>query len=64
MNSQVLSKLKNLNADDKQELLSLLEELDQAKSREKCEDNFLPFVNEMWYAFIHGKHHEIMAEAF
>ena len=64
MNSQVLSKLKNLNADEKQELLSLLEELDQAKSREKCEDNFLPFVNEMWSAFIHGKHHEIMAEAF
>ena len=64
MNSQVLSKLKNLNVDEKQELLSLLEELDQAKSREKCEDNFLPFVNERWAAFIHGKHHEIMAEAF
>ena len=64
MNSQVLSKLQHLSVDEKQELLGLLEELEQAKAREKCADNFLPFVNEMWSAFIHGKHHEIMAEAF
>jgi len=64
MNSQVLSKIQNLSLEDKQELLSLLEELDEAKARETCSQNYLKFVYEMWSAFIHGKHHEVMAEAF
>ena len=64
MNKNVLSKVKNLSANQKQELLSLLEELDKAKNREKCHNDFIPFVREMWSAFIHGKHHEIMADAF
>ena len=64
MNNNVLSKVKNLSAEQKQELLSLLDELEDAKSREKCHDGFMEFVSEMWSAFIHGKHHEIMADAF
>ena len=64
MNSQVLSKIQNLSLEDKEELLSLLEELDEAKAREACTNDYLKFVYEMWTAFIHGKHHEIMAEAF
>ncbi len=32
--------------------------------KERCKNNFLPFVNEMWSAFIAGKHHKDMAEAF
>ena len=64
MNSQVLSKIQNLSLEDKEELLSLLEELDEAKAREACTNDYLKFVYEMWSAFIHGKHHEIMAEAF
>jgi predicted phage terminase large subunit-like protein len=62
--SSVLSKIQNLSVDEKEELLGLLEELEEAKSREHCHDKFLTFVGEMWSAFIHGKHHEIMAEAF
>ena len=64
MNKNVLSKVQNLSTDQKQELLSLLKELEDAKAREKCHDGFMDFVGEMWSAFIHGKHHEIMAEAF
>ena len=64
MNKNVLSKVKNLSSVEKQELLVLLEELEQAKDREKCQNEFMPFVGEMWSAFIHGKHHEIMADAF
>ena len=64
MNKNVLSKVKNLSADQKQELLSLLEELEKAKGREKCHEDFMTFVGEMWSAFIHGRHHEIMADAF
>lgn len=64
MNSQVLSKIQNLSLEDKQELLGLLEELEEAKARESCSEEYLKFVYEMWSAFIHGKHHEVMAEAF
>jgi predicted phage terminase large subunit-like protein len=64
MSNPLLNNLHNLSVEDKRELLSLLEELDAAKLRESCEDKFLSFVNSMWAAFIHGKHHEIMAEAF
>ena len=64
MNTQVLSKLQSLSAEDKQELVFLLRELENSKNREACEAKFLKFVNSMWSAFIHGKHHEIMAEAF
>jgi predicted phage terminase large subunit-like protein len=64
MNKNVLSKVKNLSPVEKQELLVLLEELEQAKDREKCQNEFMSFVGEMWSAFIHGKHHEIMADAF
>jgi predicted phage terminase large subunit-like protein len=31
---------------------------------ERCRDGFLPFVNSMWTAFIAGRHHKIMADAF
>ena len=36
----------------------------QADKEQRCRDNFLPFVREMWPAFIPGNHHKIMAEAF
>ena len=64
MNPQVMSKIQSLSLDDKRELLGLLEELDAAKKREACKDDYLTCVREMWAAFIHGKHHEIMADAF
>ena len=64
MVTSVLDKIQHLSVEDKRELLSLLEELEDAKLREACEDKFLSFVQSMWVAFIHGKHHEIMAEAF
>jgi predicted phage terminase large subunit-like protein len=36
----------------------------KADKQERCKHNFMPFVREMWSAFIPGKHHQIMAEAF
>lgn len=32
--------------------------------KERCREHFMPFVGEMWSAFISGKHHRIMADAF
>lgn len=36
----------------------------KADKVERCKENFLPFVKEMWPVFISGRHHQIMAEAF
>jgi predicted phage terminase large subunit-like protein len=32
--------------------------------KEQCRESFMPFVNNMWAAFISGRHHRIMADAF
>ena len=32
--------------------------------KERCRENFMPFVNSMWAAFISGDHHKRMADAF
>ena len=64
MDKSILSKVGNLSESQKAEILVLLQELEKAKSREKCHDSFMDFVGEVWSAFIHGRHHEIMAEAF
>lgn len=58
------SKIANLPPDQKQEILDLLTELDEAKKKEACKTEFLPFVERMWPSFIGGKHHEIMSDAF
>ena len=60
----ILSDIKNLPMDKKREILALLEELEGVKERESCQNSFLPFVRSQWASFIHGRHHEIMAEAF
>lgn len=32
--------------------------------KERCRENFMPFVRNMWSSFIAGKHHKDMADAF
>ena len=39
-------------------------ELLKADKIERCKENFMPFVGEMWASFISGRHHKIMADAF
>jgi predicted phage terminase large subunit-like protein len=41
-------------------IYQLLEE----DKKERCKENFMPFVGQMWSAFIAGRHHAIMADAF
>ena len=62
--SLVLEKLNALPSDQKNELLALIEELEDAKQREAAQMDFLHFVKAMWPAFIEGEHHKIMANAF
>ena len=47
-------------ADERDKIYQLLE-LDRV---ERCKENFLYFVTQMWPGFISGKHHAIMANAF
>ncbi|SVD74097.1 uncharacterized protein METZ01_LOCUS426951, partial [marine metagenome] len=62
--TKLQDKLGTLPDYKRQELLDLLKQLDAAKTRTRVKSAFLPFVKEMWSAFIEGHHHSIMAEAF
>jgi predicted phage terminase large subunit-like protein len=62
--SFLLSKISTLPPEEQKRLLKLVQQLDEARVREEATDKFLPFVKAMWPAFIEGRHHKIMAEAF
>ena len=57
-------KLDSFPVDKQREILDLVEELTEMQNKEQARKEFLPFVRAMWPSFIHGRHHEIMAEAF
>jgi len=44
--------------------ITKIAQLLKADKIERCRDNFMPFVGEMWSSFISGRHHAIMADAF
>ncbi|MEL0325377.1 MAG: phage terminase large subunit [Burkholderiaceae bacterium] len=60
----IQDKISKLPTDQKQEILDLLSELEEAKAKENSRTDFLTFVNRMWPSFIAGRHHSIMADAF
>ena len=60
----VKAKLSKLPLDQQEELIALFAELEEAESLENSRTDFLTFVKKMWPAFIPGKHHSIMADAF
>ena len=64
LSSVVQEKISSLPSDKKQEIIALLNELEEAKDKEQSKDDFLTFVKRMWPAFISGRHHKTMANAF
>ena len=62
--ASIQDKISKLPIDQKQEILDLLSELEEAKAKENSRTDFLTFVNRMWPSFIAGRHHSIMADAF
>ena len=50
MSNQILSQVQNLSLEEKRELLGLLDELEDAKTREKCATDYMAFVREVWSA--------------
>jgi len=61
---KLLKQIPNLSLDQQKEVLGLLEELDQAEVKDKARNTFMGFCNMVWPAFIEGRHHKIMADAF
>lgn len=49
---------------EKSSILKLLADYEAVKKTEACRKDFLSFVKDMWPAFINGRHHKIMADAF
>jgi len=53
-----------LSLPEQEKLLAELEKLQELKVRKVSQNKFLAFVNEVWPAFISGRHHAKMAAAF
>jgi predicted phage terminase large subunit-like protein len=60
---EVAKYIKLLDVKDSPHIDQIIELL-KADKLERCKENFMPFVGEMWSAFISGRHHKIMADAF
>lgn len=59
-----LREAKNLPPGEVQEILDLMARVEVEQRQEDCNAHFLSFVRHVWPGFIHGRHHEIMADAF
>lgn len=64
INPNLLGNVKNLPVEEQEKLLNLLKELKDAEDKEQARDGFMPFTKRVWPAFIEGRHHKLMAEAF
>ena len=62
--NSILQNLDKYSPQQKKELLDLLSEYEEAKTKEEAKEDYLAFVREVWPAFINGEHHQIMADAF
>jgi len=61
---QMEAAIQNMPPEMAEEMWDMFEVYKQSLSVEKAADDFMLFVNEMWPGFIHGRHHELMAEKF
>lgn len=61
---QILKQIDSLPADQKQELLEIVDQIADAEGRQKARGTFIDFVNTVWPQFISGRHHRIMATTF
>lgn len=61
---QILLKIDKLSPEARQEILDSIAEVERADRIVTARTKFLPFVHHTWPGFIHGAHHEIMADAF
>ena len=62
--SSYANQIKSMSPDEQRELLKLFDELQTVKNKELAQTDFIEFVKQVWPAFIAGRHHQIMADAF
>jgi hypothetical protein len=61
---EVAKRLKGASPEMKLRAAEIISQIEQAKQVESAQNTFMGFVKYMWPAFIEGRHHKIMAEAF
>lgn len=61
---QLAKKLKGASPEVKLRVAEQLKRIEEQKKIESAQTTFMGFVGHMWPAFIEGRHHKIMAEAF
>jgi predicted phage terminase large subunit-like protein len=64
LNPAQIAHLQALPPDQQEVMLDLLDELDHAENLVQARSDFMSFTRHMWPAFIEGRHHKIMAQAF
>ncbi len=61
---EIAKAIEALPSNEQEQFLSMLAEYDASLKREKAQNNFIPYVKEMWPGFIDGRHHQVMAKKF
>ena len=61
---QLAKKLKGASPEVKRKVAEQLKRIEEQRKIESAQTSFMGFVGHMWQAFIEGRHHKIMAEAF
>ena len=59
-----IRQIQSLPAEDQKRIVGLMKDLEETRKRESARVDFLDFVRYVWPAFIEGRHHKIMANAF
>ena len=62
--SQLMELIDRLPEGERESLLAMAQQYSDALVREKGQTSFMAFVKSMWPAFIHGRHHAVMAKKF
>ena len=61
---QLAKKLEGASPEVKRKVAEQLKRIEEQRKIESAQTSFMGFVGHMWPAFIEGRHHKIMAEAF
>ena len=64
LDPSLLKNIAGLPPSEQRHVVELLGKLEEAEGKERARDGFMPFTKRVWPAFIEGRHHKLMAEAF
>ena len=64
LDPELLKNIVHLPESEQRQVLDLIDQLNEVEKKEEAQQSFMGFVKSVWPAFIEGRHHKIMAEAF